>query len=269
MSRRAFISTSLIVLLLLSGFTRYSATVWSNYASMVEASARKAPTSVRAQARHSASLFNAQRFDEAVQVLDTAIANIPGVHPLLLVNRLITLCNLGVLNKREYESVAGVLSKTNYDPRLIRVYVSFIDGIIGNRCPNVPLSSVRRMFEGMLENPNNSAPESLEFSQLKYFVGFAFAFEGNRLAALTAFSTSLQARPGASNAMQMAALMASNEFYEEALQLADVAMSQLTIRENELLNDTPVVAADIRHFQSSVRADMAAPPDDDRVDPVP
>ena len=268
-SRRATLLASLFVLLVLSGFTRYSATVWADYPSMVAASARKAPTSVRAQARHATNLFNAQRFDESVQILDTAIANIPGVHPLLLVNRLIILCNLGVLDERENESVAGVLSKTNYDPRMIKVYVSFIDGVIDNRCPNVSLSSVRSMFEAMLGNPNNAAPESLEFSQLKYFIGFAFAFEGNRSAASAAFSTSLQAWPGASSAMQMAAVMASNEFYEDALRLSDVALSQLTIPENKPLNDTPVVAADIRHFQTFVRADMAGLPGDDKVDPVP
>jgi tetratricopeptide (TPR) repeat protein len=266
-SRRTVAATSLVALLLLASFTRYSATVWADFPSMVEASARKAPTSARAQSRYAANLFNAQRFDESMQVLDSAIANIPGVHPLLLVNRLIILCNLGVLDEQENDRVAGVLSKTNYDPRIIKIYVSFIDGVIDKRCPDVELSSVRSMFEAMLKNPNNGAPETLEYSQLKYFVGFSFAFEGDRSAAFAAFNASLRARPGASHAMQMAAVMASNEFYEEALQLSDSALSQLAIPENYLVNDRSVAEADVRNFQTVIRADMAELPSDDTADP--
>jgi hypothetical protein len=204
-----------------------------------------------------------------MQVLDSAIANIPGVNPLLLVNRLIILCKLGVLDEQENDSVAGVLSKTDYDPRMIKIYLSFIDGVIDNRCPDVELSSVRRIFEAMLKNSNNGAPETLEFSQLKYLVGFAFAFERDRSAAFASFNASLQARPGASHAMQMAAVMASNEFYEEALQLSDIALSQLAIHENDWVNDRPVAEADVRNFQTVIRADMAELPSDDTADPDP
>ena len=62
-NRRIFVVAAVAITLILGGFLRYSATVWQSYPSMVEASARKAPTSARAQAQYATQLFNAGQAD--------------------------------------------------------------------------------------------------------------------------------------------------------------------------------------------------------------
>ena len=256
-----FITTTILIALLLGGFLRYSSTVWSSFPSLVETSARKAPTSARAQAQFATQLHAAGRAEEALEVIDRAIDVIPGDAPHLLLNRLVILCEQNLLDRDEYERVAGVLSGKRYDPRLIRVYSAFIAAVIAERCPSVPIETLRPMFAGMLEIPHNSDATSLGYSHIQYLIGYTDAFSGDAASAFAAFEKSLEARPGASHAMMMAALMATNGYYDEALTLSDVALTQLDADSQSTIRGARVSAADIREFQSVVRADKEAEQD--------
>ena len=243
---------------LLGGFTRYSATVWQTFPSIVEASARKAPTSARAQAQYATQLFNARQYEESLQVIDRAIQNIPGDHPLLLVNRAIILCQMGILTADDFGRLADKMSNGYYDGRSIKLYTALTDSVIMGKCPQVSLTELRRMYERMLQVPVNADPKTLGYSQLQYFIGFASAYNGELARAVAAFEASLRSRPGASHAMIMAAHLATNEFYEEALNFADVALSQLEVENQGILGGARVTEDDIRHFQTVVHADIKA-----------
>jgi tetratricopeptide (TPR) repeat protein len=257
-SRNVGIIATFGVLLILAGFTRYSATVWQDFPGMVEASARKAPTSARAQAQYATILFNSQRYDESLQVLDRAIENIPGNNPLLLINRVIVLCNLGILDSGEFERVAGVLSDIVYDVRSIKLYTTFTASVAAKRCPDVSIGSLRPMFEDMLRVKHNADPHSLAYSHIKYFVGLVNVHLEEPDNALISFTESLQAEAGAEHAMSMAAFMATNEYYEEALLLSDQALLHLGTGQEGAIAGPPVSESSIREFQATVRAEIEA-----------
>jgi tetratricopeptide (TPR) repeat protein len=267
--RKVFILVSLFVLCVLGGFTRYSSTVWKDHDSMVQASAQKAPTSARAQARFAGALFNAGYVDESLEVLDRALINVRTGRQPLLVNRLIFLCHLGRLDAAEFEGTSRILAVSPYDPRMINMYQELVTALGEEHCPNVPVAKLKQVFEGMLDVPPNNLPSALGYSQLKYFVGYVDVYSGEPAAALQAFLESLDSRSGATTAMAMASIMASNDYFEQALYLSDQALVQLDSRGAGALRGAKVSESDIRAFQEILkldRANMQGAGNSDRVD---
>ena len=253
-----FIAASVAVMLMLAGFSRYSATVWQDTASLVRVSALKAPTSARAQGRYATDLFNAGYHDEALEVLDRAVENVSSNHPLLYLTRLNILCYSGKLTESELSSIEETLATSFYDARSIRLYTVTMELVSEERCPVVTPARLRSVFEHMLEHPYNAVPASLGYSHIKYFIGRTHILVGEPQAAVTAFRESLTSRPGASHAMLMAALLASAGYSEEALDISAVALSQLAADRQSTIGGDRVSASDIREFQATVRADLEA-----------
>jgi len=258
MSARQFVLAFVSVFVLLGSFTHYSATVWASYPSMVEASAHKAPTSARAQSQYAVTLFNARRYPESLDVLNRAIKNIPEASPLLKVSRLMILCHMNQLGPVEFDAEVRELAGIPYDARSINVYTGLADAIASGKCPDVTMSQLNVMFTQMLQLPYNANRTSLGYSHVQYLIGFSYAYSGQPGKAVSAFHESLSARPGASHAMQMAAVLASNEFGEEALNLSDLALAQLENQPGSVLRAAPVRESDIRAFQATIRAEMKA-----------
>jgi tetratricopeptide (TPR) repeat protein len=266
---KLFATVAVALLLVLCGFTRYSATVWESVPSIVEASAHKAPTSARAQARYANLLFNANMHERSLQVIEEAIRNIPHNDSLLQVNRLIILCNTDSLAPEEVQKAADKLSQIPFDPRLLKAYNEFAKGLAQGRCPNIPVRSLLPMFTDMLKVPENAATDTLAHSHIKFMIGYINVYSGEPRQALRAFEESLQAQPGASHAMAMAALMASSGYSEQALYLSDVAMNFLRDEQETMMIGTRVVEADILEFQETVRRDAKALHEPDTVDVAP
>ena len=63
--------------------------------------------------------------------------------------------------------------------------------------------------------------------------------------------------------MTMAAHMATNEYYDEALRLSDLALSQLSSDQQNILQRPRVSQSSIQAFQAVVRADIEAARSDD------
>ena len=255
LGRLRFALAVLFIGLVLSSFTRYSANVWASLPSMVEASALKAPTSVRAQSRHAANLYNAGDHREAIVILDRAIKDIPGVHPMLIINRTIILCDLNLISEDDVADVVSALSSSYYDVRMFNIYSSLVASVAEDHCENVDQRTLERVFIGMLDVPQNSDPSSKEFSQIQFFIGYVQALDGRGAVATRAFEKSLRARSSASGAMRMAAILASSHAYDEALQLSDRALALLGTRNGKAVSDEKIRLADIRQFQATVRAD--------------
>jgi len=257
-STRQFLVIGILALSLLGGFTRYSATVWADYDAMIATSARKVPTSVRAQAEYSAMLFNAGYVDESFDVLDTTISRFDTPKPLLLVQRLILSCHTERLSVDEFRRDTGTLSGVAYDARMLKIYTALTEAIVEGHCPNVSSDGLISMFEGMLKISPGDEPGTLGFSQLHYFLGFVWAYANKPADAVRAFETAIESRPGASAAMRMAMLLASNDYNAEALHLSELALQQRESPEAAPLLGTSVSVADIREFQSVVKADLEA-----------
>ena len=255
-SARNFAVVAICVGALLGGFTRYSATVWESLPSIVEASARKAPTSARAQAQYSTMLFNAGYEEEAIEVLDHAIAALPYANALLLVNRLIALCNIDSLSQPEFQDVSAVLARTSYDPRLLRAYNEFAKVVVLKRCPEITIQSLEPLFANMLAVPGRYDPNSLEFSNIKFLLGYVYVYSGRPDDALESFEVSLQAKPDASYAMAMASLMATGGWLDGALKLSKTASVLLRDSDVSILRGERVRESDIKQFQETIRLDL-------------
>ncbi len=258
-SPRVFTVASIGVLLMLSGFLRYSATVWQTEEGLVQASATKAPTSVRAQTRYAMLLLNAGLHDEGMQVLDEAIANIPGHQPLPQIHRMTAMCHLQTLEADEFERVAGILSSLPYDARLLRAYNEFAKTVVLKRCPAIDLEMVLPMFTRMLDVPINADPTSISYTHIKFLIGYVRLYLGQVDGAMVEFLDSLSARPGASYAMAMAAMLSTSGYPQQALHLADIALTQLDSQNNATLVGRRASEADIRAFQETVRAELEPP----------
>ena len=256
LSRQMAVILSVAVLLGLGAFTRYSATVWSDYEGMVAASALKAPTSARAQSQHAINLFNAARYDEAVQVLNRAIETIPNNSTQLLVTRLVVLCNLRQLQPAEMDRTAELLGPQLYDPRYLKFYTDLALALSEQRCPAVGIERLRPLFLAMLGNPDND--EETALSHIRYLLGYVEVKSGNRIDADRAFNAALDAKPDAGSAMTMAALMATGGFFAEALALSERALGFLDIESRGVRLGLKVTEADILEFQRIVRADLNA-----------
>jgi tetratricopeptide (TPR) repeat protein len=256
---RVFGLVSIAVLTLMFSFTRYSATVWESLPSMIESSALKAPTSPRAQSQWAKLLLVAGRSDEALQVIERAIENIPGDRPVLLTNRLFFLCHRDELELAEFEAGAAKLSAMPFDSRAMKAYRGFLDEVVFGNCPNITAVHLERMFEDMLMAPRNSDPVTLESSHVTFMLGLARVYAGKPEAALSAFQDSLSSRPGASHAMAMAATMASNGFPHGALVLADAALEYLQQgAADNRRRSQQILESDVLAFQETIRADINA-----------
>ncbi|NCF15905.1 MAG: hypothetical protein GWP62_11385 [Gammaproteobacteria bacterium] len=267
-SPRTFGIVSLAVVLLLTSFTRYSATVWASLPSMIETSALKAPTSARAQSQYAKLLFISGRRSEAIAVIEEAIEKLPA-DPLLLLSRLYFLCGENVLDAREFERVAHTLLQLPFDSRALKAYNVFAEAVVLGSCPNVENERLESLFVRMLDVSPNGNPTSLAYSHIQFLIGYTRVFLDRPGEAVEAFEKSLDSRPGPSHAMAMASLLASRDFGGEALILADRALVQL---QREMAEDPLLVPkvseSDILEFQKAVNADLAVQQGGDISDPA-
>ncbi len=254
-SGRQFVMAMIGVLVVLAGFTRYSATVWKDFPGMVEASARKAPTSARAQADYAKDLFNAGRYEQALRILDEAIKNIPLDKPHLLLSRMTMLCHLGMLSEAEFDQTAKRISKTVYDPRLISIYNEFVTTATSGQCANLKLSDVRTMFMGMLDVKPDTDNWPERFAQIQYFAGFVDAHDGEPARAVEAFAAAIESSPSAYRALNMAKVLATNSYFDEALVLAEAARAEVRKGQEPARPALRVTEGQIREFERFVEAD--------------
>jgi len=154
-----------------------------------------------------------------------------------------------------------------FDSRALKAYNQFAQQVVLGSCPNIEIDSLETMFTRMLELPENNDPTSLRYSHIQFLVGYSRIYASRPAEALEAFEQSLEARPGPSHAMNMAALMASQDYFEEAIVLAERALRQLqeSQAEDPLLVHK-VKESDIRAFIATVRADLASQQDRDIAD---
>ncbi len=254
-SRPLFSVVVISTLLVLAGLTRLTTTVWASYPSIVESAARKAPNSARAQQQFSLLLYNAGRYQESLQVANEAISRIPGDEQLLIWRGTVR-CNLGMLTGKNFQELKERLAPHEYDLRGLALYESLLDSVVSRKCPAVSLDDLRSLFADMLQVPRNANPRSARFSQIAYLMGTVDIHRGDPDSAMINFKRSLQSRPGASRAMLMASLMASKEFYAEAMELSAMALVRLERTENGLLGSVQVSEQDIRDFRKKVQEEV-------------
>jgi tetratricopeptide (TPR) repeat protein len=261
LSARKFVVVCTLVCALLAGFTRYSATVWQSYPSIVAASAQKAPGSARAQSQHALGLYNAGRHDDAVVVIEAALKRMPQ-DTAVDVTRTTLLCNMGILTPEQFAEFSERMAARTFDPRAVNMLTTMLEGILAQRCPTVTADDAANMFIAMSLLPDNSDPGSLRYSQLQYFIGLSVLSAGDLQQAIERFDQSLMSRPGASHAMLMAAHLATYEHYDEALHFSDIALRQFDEAADNLLAAGRVRREDILTFQEQVREERDAAPAD-------
>ena len=254
-----FLAVSIVAMLTLAGFTRYSASIWSEYPRMVEASARKAPTSARAQQQYALKLFNTGEADAALDVIERATANIPG-RPELEVTRLLMRCEMGRLSAAEFEDTADTLVALPYDARTLDFYQQLSRSVRAGRCEDLSAANLASLFSRMLEQPFNADPSLPSYSQLQFLLGLSHAQLGAAGEALAAFEHSLESRPGAGHAMMMAAVLADNSLFDAALHLSGIAREHLQEESTGVLGGVRISPGDIADFENRVRAEMQKSP---------
>ena len=255
-SHTVFALVGLAFVCLLGSFTGNTARIWQDYATIVQASARAAPMSARAQQQYSMVLFNAQRRDVAMRVIDGAIERMPRKQNLLLWNSAMR-CESGLLENDEFNATIDILATQPYDLRVLGSYQTLFGLVVDGKCPDVDVGALKHLFERMLEYPANSDPVSAMYSQLQYFLGSADLQLGNIADAMQSFDRALKSRPGAGRAMAMAALLATNGRYAEAARLSATALEFKARERAGELQVSEINEQDILDFQSQLRDESA------------
>ena len=256
--RKKGLMAAVLVLLALAGFTRYSATVWSDYDSMIEASAYKAPTSARAQVLYARNLFNAGHYDASMSVIDRAVETIENSAPMLQLNRALIRCRLRQLSESDMDDLVSRLAPLTYDPRYLELYEGSIDLLAGEQCVANAIAELDRLFSTMLENDKSLAPGSLSLSHVHYLSGLTALKLQRPERAMAHFVASVRAQPKPSATMKMAGLMATAQHYKDALDLSGLALQQIEENEAGVLGNINVIEANVHEFRRVVREQMDA-----------
>jgi hypothetical protein len=256
-SRSAFVIAILCSLFVLAGFTRYTTSIWESYPKIVATAAKKVPTSSRAQQQYALILYNSLQYNESLVLLDAAIERIPGDHKLDVLRSTI-LCNLGLLSDDGFAQMRQKVAVSKFDGRAISLYSNLIGVVIQQKCPSVELSSLRGLFTDMLEVPQNGDPHSLTYSYIMYLVGLVDIKMQEPKRAVQSFEESLKARSGASQAMQMASLMATDNYFAEAMYLSGIALAELKAEEAGALDPSQVRLSDVVAFRETIQQELDA-----------
>jgi tetratricopeptide (TPR) repeat protein len=260
-SQALFSTVSLSAILLLSGFTYSATNMWASYPAIVQAAAQKAPMSARAQHQHALILYNSQRYDVALQVVDSAIERIPGDVQLRLL-RSIFLCNLGILTAEDFAQTKSDVASKAFDVRAASEFDTLSNSIVNRKCDAVNLQDLRSLFTEMLQSPLNSeAADPFRYGEVRYYVGRTDVQMGEPALAMENFAEALRVHPGASRAMHMAALMATHQFNVEALQLSEIALASLRSADADPMAPDAVHEDDIVAFQNGLRQAMSVTED--------
>jgi hypothetical protein len=190
-----------------------------------------------------------------LQVLDRAIETIPGTIQLPL-TRATMLCRLGLMQSDEFSRLSQYMAQQAYSARYYELFSTFNMAIVDDNCPDVTLDALRNMYVRMLQHPPNNKAGTAGYSQLRFFEGFIDVYLGEPERATVAFRDSLASRSGAGHAMFMAALFATKEYYEYALQFSELALEQLDSADGPALRGTRVNRQDILDFQREVHKNL-------------
>jgi tetratricopeptide (TPR) repeat protein len=248
-----FLAVSAALLLALGGFTRFSAGIWSEYSQIVEASAGKAPMSVRAQSEFAKLLFNSGRYEEALLVIDKAAARHDTVRQQLLATRLIFQCKQSVLEDGDLRRASAALADQVYDRRLLGIYEEFVLSVINRDCPDTTLDAVHAFFSVFLDNPQNVVPGTQRLSQVQYILGLIDARNGQPQRAVLEFTASLESRPAVSAALNIAAVLAASQYYSESLLFINKARDLLRLGVPEVDGARAHNTADIDRLEGTIR----------------
>jgi len=253
--RKAFVA-GVAVLAALGGFTRYSATVWSDYNSMIEASAYKAPTSARAQVLYARNLLKEGHYDASLLVIDRAAETIQNSAPLLQISRALIRCSLGLLSESDMDELVSRLAPLPYDPRYLELYVVFVDALAAEQCVATGTKDMYRLFSTMLEDGESLTAGRLSLAQVHYLAGLTALRLHRPEDAMAHFVASVSAEPGPT--MKMADLMATSKYFAEALELSGIALRQIEENPAGVLDNTNAIEDSIHEFRRVVRAEMDA-----------
>ncbi len=255
LDQRAYIAVFTLMLLTFTGFTRYSSGIWASYPSLVEAAVKAAPTSARAQQQYSQILFNAGDYAGSMNVINAALEYSPENQSLLL-HKAIVECRLGTLEDAEFSRISSILASDVYDLRNLKSYRTLVTMVIDGGCPAVSLPTLRQTFQDMLSLPVNADPKYMAYSQIMYFIGRIDVHLDEPQRAGESFRQSLNSRPDASRAMVIASIFASNGYFAEALEFADVATTYLSAPTGGIVSGPTVRKSDIDDFRRQVRAEI-------------
>lgn len=243
-----FATIIVAIVLSLAGCTRYAAGIWSDYTSIVESAAARAPTSARAQQQYSQHLLNTGQADEALAVVNRALELMPNRDALLL-HKAIAQCKLGQSSREDFAVFADKIGPLRYDPRNLQFHRTYVSLVTEGECPPITTVELRTLFERMLEVPINADPNNVAFNQISFFIGQMDLWLSRPEQALERFRASLKSRPEPRRAMFMAANLASFAYYDEARTIVDLAEQIIHERRDNVDADLRILEQDIAAFR--------------------
>ncbi|WP_460232238.1 tetratricopeptide repeat protein [Aurantivibrio plasticivorans] len=248
--------SSVFGVVILASFCYFSAVVWSNYPSLALSWAQKAPMSSRAQQQAAQVLFDLGQHEKAMATLERAIDRIPNDMTLRMW-KIIYSCRYTQMNSLDLLALQKLSKNSIYDLRAFNLYQLFVDEAAQGKCNGLSLDEVKVVLHGLMALPANANPKSGRFSQLQYLNGRLAVYQAEPDFALKYFKSSLRARSGPGKAMNMAAFLASKQYYLEAMILSDIAMSYVEDGNVGSTNrDRDTLGKDIAVFQEILRTQM-------------
>lgn len=248
------ISLSFFILLGLMTFN--AAKIWSDYDAMVLSWAKLAPNSSRAQQQASMQLYNRGQVDEAIRVTDDAIARNPKEFDLHLW-RLLVSCMANKVDIADVKVAKELAATSKYDLRTFEYYKALVNTAHEPGCEYLELSDVFTVVSVLLQKPTNANPRSAQYSQIHYLLGLILVYQGDIGLSAQHFKHSLSARPSPDSAMSIAAILANEGYYKEALVYSEISRAYILSGRLGMSKRTPKdFLREIDGFEAVVKMDV-------------
>jgi len=251
LSTVVFRAGAISIIIILSVFSQYSASIWSSYPSMVLSWSQKALYSSRAQQQASLELFNKGRYDAALTLLTASVERMP-MDLELRVWKLVLSCHLSQVNSEDLKVANRLAERSLYDLRSIKLYRLFVETLARKECNELSLSDGENLFNSMMEYGSNAERSSAQYAHIQYLMGDILTYQDKPIEALRHYHRSLDARSGAGAAMSMAAFLATKGFGEQAYELSERAQKYIGAKEQQ---GGGILRSDIVSFQQQLLND--------------
>ena len=220
------ITASVVLCVVLIAFCWRGTTLWGNYPLMINVWAQKAPESARAQTELARILYASGKRQEALQVLDVASRTMP--HDLQVrFTKVLVQCKVSTATKSDQKAAIIAAGQTTYRPTWFNLLQKGLDWSSDSDCHGLAPAFITDVSTALLAGGKQVRKNSIAYGQLAYLKGVSLLLSGQEKAGFKWLERSLQGGEEPQKLMNIAGLLATRGFEQQAMKYAQQARQKV------------------------------------------